>query len=224
MPGRIGFGRRLRRCGAIIGPKWFTQRRTGSYETAMPPSASKSSMSPKLSVNSRLMYDLWREPISGVAQFPPTLGYSAYVHPTSYRRRDEALAADPHVGSAAAADVGVELCSLEELVKRSDFVVVACLLNKETRHLLNPARLALMKPTAYLINVARGPIVDEEALIAALRDERIAGAGLDVFEQEPPDPANALFVWPLITVEPGSGLLNPELSEAPAPRQVVQRD
>jgi phosphoglycerate dehydrogenase-like enzyme len=73
------------------------------------------------------------------------------------------LAADPHVGSAAAADVGVELCNLEELMTRSDFVVVACLLNNETRHLLNPTRLALMKPTAYLINVARGPIVDEEA-------------------------------------------------------------
>ena len=103
------------------------------------------------------------------------------------------LAADPHVGSAAAADAGVELCGLEELMKRSDFVVVACLLNRETRHLLNPARLGLMKPTAYLINVARGPIVDEEALIAALREDRIAGAGLDVFEQEPPDPANPLF-------------------------------
>ena len=100
------------------------------------------------------------------------------------------LAADPHVD---AADVGVELCGLEELMNRSDFVVVACLLNNETRHLLNPTRLALMKPTAYLINVARGPIVDEEALIAALREERIAGAGLDVFEQEPPDPANPLF-------------------------------
>ena len=103
------------------------------------------------------------------------------------------LAADLHVGSVAAADVGVELCSLEELMKRSDFVVVACLLNNETRHLLNPPRLALMKPTAYLVNVARGPIVDEEALIAALREERIAGAGLDVFEQEPTDPANPLF-------------------------------
>jgi phosphoglycerate dehydrogenase-like enzyme len=103
------------------------------------------------------------------------------------------LAADPHVGSAAAADVGVELCRLEEVMTRSDFIVVACLLNNETRHLLNPTRLALMKPTAYLINVARGPIVDEEALIAALREERIAGAGLDVFEREPPDPANPLF-------------------------------
>jgi phosphoglycerate dehydrogenase-like enzyme len=103
------------------------------------------------------------------------------------------LAADPHVGPGAAADVGVELCSLEKLMTRSDFVVVACLLNNETRHLLNPTRLALMKPTAYLINVARGPIVDEEALIAALREERIAGVGLDVFEREPPDPANPLF-------------------------------
>jgi phosphoglycerate dehydrogenase-like enzyme len=103
------------------------------------------------------------------------------------------LAADPHVDAAAAADVGVELCGLEEVMTRSDFVVVACLLNNETRHLLNPGRLALMKPTAYLINVARGPIVDEEALTAALREERIAGAGLDVFEREPPDPANPLF-------------------------------
>jgi phosphoglycerate dehydrogenase-like enzyme len=103
------------------------------------------------------------------------------------------LAADPHVGSAVAADVSVELCNLEELMKRSDFVVVACLLNDETRHLLNPSRLALMKPSAYLINVARGPIVDEKALIAALQEQRIAGAGLDVFEQEPPDPANPLF-------------------------------
>jgi len=103
------------------------------------------------------------------------------------------LVADPHVDSAAAADMDVELLNLEEVMNRSDFVVVACLLDDETRHLLNPTRLALMKPTAYLINVARGPIVDEEALIAALREERIAGAGLDVFEQEPPDSANPLF-------------------------------
>src|ERR1700735_1576728 len=103
------------------------------------------------------------------------------------------LAADPHVGSEAAVNAGTELCNLEQLMTRSDFVVVACLLNKETRHLLNPTRLALMKPTAYLINVARGPIVDEEALIAALREERIAGAGLDVFEREPPDPSNPLL-------------------------------
>ena len=126
------------------------------------------------------------------------------------------LAADPHVGSAAAADVGVELCSLEELMKRSDFVVVACLLNKETRHLLNPARLALMKPTAYLINVARGPIVDEEALIAALREDRIAGAGLDVFEQEPPDPANLSSQW-TTSYPPPTTSAGPILSSTPSP-------
>jgi phosphoglycerate dehydrogenase-like enzyme len=105
----------------------------------------------------------------------------------------EILAADPNVASTTAADAGVGLSSIEDLMERSDFVVVACLLNDETRHLLNANRLALMKPSAYLINVARGPIVDEKALITALQEERIAGAGLDVFEQEPPDPANPLF-------------------------------
>jgi phosphoglycerate dehydrogenase-like enzyme len=103
------------------------------------------------------------------------------------------LAADPNVASAAATNAGVGLCSIEDLMERSDFVIVACLLNDETRHLLNATRLALMKPSAYLINVARGPIVDEKALVTALQEERIAGAGLDVFEQEPPDPANPLF-------------------------------
>jgi phosphoglycerate dehydrogenase-like enzyme len=103
------------------------------------------------------------------------------------------LAADPVVDAAAAAAAGVELCGLEDLLRRSDFVVVACLLNASTRHLLNAERLRLMKRSAYLINVARGPIVDEAALIDALREERIAGAGLDVFEQEPPDPANPLL-------------------------------
>jgi phosphoglycerate dehydrogenase-like enzyme len=103
------------------------------------------------------------------------------------------LAADPHVASTAASAAGAELCSLDDLMRRSDFVVVACLLNNETRHLINSERLALMKPTTHLINVARGPIVDEKALIAALQEGRIAGAGLDVFEQEPPDVANPLL-------------------------------
>jgi phosphoglycerate dehydrogenase-like enzyme len=106
------------------------------------------------------------------------------------------LAADPHVDSASAVQAGATLCSLEELLERSDVVVVACLLNESTRHLLNADRLRLMKPTAYLINVARGPIIDEAALIEALREGRIAGAGLDVFEDEPPDPMN-----PLLTME-----------------------
>jgi D-3-phosphoglycerate dehydrogenase len=104
------------------------------------------------------------------------------------------LATDPHVDSASAAEAGATLCSLEKLLECSDVVVVACLLNESTRHLLNADRLRLMKPTAYLINVARGPIIDEAALIEALREGRIAGAGLDVFENEPPDPANPLLM------------------------------
>jgi D-3-phosphoglycerate dehydrogenase len=106
------------------------------------------------------------------------------------------VAADPHVDAGSAVEAGATLYSLEELLEQSDVVVVACLLNESTRHLLNAERLSLMKPTAYLINVARGPIIDEAALIEVLKDERIAGAGLDVFEKEPPDPNN-----PLLTME-----------------------
>jgi phosphoglycerate dehydrogenase-like enzyme len=84
-----------------------------------------------------------------------------------------------------AAPPGVELVSLERLLAESDYVVVCCALTPETRHLLDAGRLALMKPTAYLINVARGPIVDQAALTAALQANRIAGAGLDVFDPEP---------------------------------------
>jgi phosphoglycerate dehydrogenase-like enzyme len=103
------------------------------------------------------------------------------------------LAADPHVDTDSAAQAGATLCGLEMLLERSDVVVVACLLNESTHHLLNADRLRLMKPTAYLINVARGPIIDEAALIEVLREGLIAGAGLDVFEREPPDPTNPIL-------------------------------
>jgi len=106
------------------------------------------------------------------------------------------VAADPYVDANSAAQAGAMLCSLEKLLEQSDVVVVACLLNESTRHLLNAGRLGLMKPTAYLINVARGPIIDEAALIEILRDGQLAGAGLDVFEKEPPDSDN-----PLLTME-----------------------
>jgi phosphoglycerate dehydrogenase-like enzyme len=103
------------------------------------------------------------------------------------------LAADPHVGAETAALVGATLIELDDLLRQSDFVVVACLLNETTRRLLNADRLRLMKSSAYLINVARGPIIDEPALIDALKRGSIAGAALDVFEREPPDPANPLL-------------------------------
>ena len=97
------------------------------------------------------------------------------------------IAHDPYVDGKGASELGVELVGLDELFRRSDIVSVSCPLTAETRHLVNAERLALMKPTAYLINTARGPIVDQKALTKTLQEGRIAGAGLDVLEQEPPD-------------------------------------
>ena len=88
-------------------------------------------------------------------------------------------------GPAVAAGLGVELVGLEELFRRGDFLSVSVPLSEATRHIVGERLLGLMKPTAYLINTARGPIVDQRALHGALAEGRIAGAGLDVFEAEP---------------------------------------
>ncbi|HWB08181.1 MAG TPA: NAD(P)-dependent oxidoreductase [Pirellulales bacterium] len=94
------------------------------------------------------------------------------------------VAFDPYIGAESAID-GIEMLDLDRVLTEADFVVICCALTAETRHLLDARRLRLMKPTSYLINVARGPIVDQAALTAALLEGRIAGAGLDVFEVEP---------------------------------------
>lgn len=95
------------------------------------------------------------------------------------------VAFDPFASTELAAQMGVELLSLDELLATSDFACVCCALTSETHHLLNHERLSRMKPESYLINVARGPIVDQVALTQLLSEQRIAGAALDVFEQEP---------------------------------------
>jgi phosphoglycerate dehydrogenase-like enzyme len=116
----------------------------------------------------------------------------------------EVIAFDPYVDDATAADVGFRRVELDALMSQADFVCVCCPLTGETRHLVDAGRIARMKSTAYLVNLARGPIVEEAALVAALRDGRIQGAGLDVFEHEPVDPGNPLLSLDNVIVTPHS--------------------
>jgi D-3-phosphoglycerate dehydrogenase len=95
------------------------------------------------------------------------------------------LAYDPYVSSAPAAEIGVELVDLDTLLAESDFVSISCPLTKDTFHLIGEQQIGRMKPSALLINTSRGPVVDQAALTRALQAGRIAGAALDVFEQEP---------------------------------------
>ncbi len=104
-----------------------------------------------------------------------------------------------HDAFAAPVD-GVEAVDLETLLRESDYVIVTLPLTDDTHHLLNAERLALMKPTAYLINIARGPIVDQSALATALAEGRLAGAALDVFEQEPLDVGDPLLAMDNVIV------------------------
>jgi phosphoglycerate dehydrogenase-like enzyme len=102
------------------------------------------------------------------------------------------IATDPFVSPDAARGLGVELVSMDELLSASDFLAVNTPLNKHTRGLIGEAELRKMKPTAYLINTSRGPVLDEQAVIRALKERWIAGAGLDVFEEEPLPPGSPL--------------------------------
>jgi len=95
------------------------------------------------------------------------------------------LVYDPYVPSKVFKEYGVEKATLESVLSESDIVSIHAALTEETRHMLGERELKMMKPTAYLINTARGAIIDEEALIKALKEKWIAGAALDVFEREP---------------------------------------
>ena len=95
-----------------------------------------------------------------------------------------------------------EPASLEELLSQSDFVVLACPLTPQTRYLINPGTIARMKPSAWLINVGRGPVVQETALIDALRDKRLAGAMLDVYEHYRIAPGHPLFALDNVILTP----------------------
>ena len=99
----------------------------------------------------------------------------------------------------------VKYVSLETLLKESDFVSLHCPLTKDTYHIINEENLAKMKPTAFLINTSRGALVDEKALIKALKSNAIAGAGLDVLETEPPAEDNELFSLENVILTPHMG-------------------
>ena len=110
---------------------------------------------------------------------------------------------------------GIEFASLDRLLAESDFVSIHAALDAESMHLIGAREIALMKRGAFLVNTARGPIVDEKALVAALMEKRIAGAGLDVFENEPRvEPA--LLAMPNVVLTPHLGSAVKELREAMA--------
>ncbi|MGB3720731.1 MAG: hypothetical protein DIU63_12795 [Proteobacteria bacterium] len=103
------------------------------------------------------------------------------------------IATDPYVDAGAIKELGAELLPFDDVMRQSDFVVVCCLLSPETRHLINARAFSLMKRTAFFVNVGRGPIHNEAALVEALQTGQIAGAALDVTEIEPLPPDSPLI-------------------------------
>jgi len=112
------------------------------------------------------------------------------------------LAYDPYLGDEEAAARGATKVGLDELLERSDYVHLNCPLTPETQRLMGAEQFARMKPTAYFITTARGPVHDEDALYDALTSGTIAGAGLDVFHTEPPDPSHPLLTLDNVIASP----------------------
>ncbi len=121
---------------------------------------------------------------------------------------------DPYVPEAEMSELGVECVGFNEAVSSADYLSLHVALTGETYHMIDKEALNSMKDTAYLINTCRGRVVDEQALIEALETKTIAGAGLDVLVQEPPEPDNPLLFMRNVIVTPHSGYLSHEsLSE-----------
>ncbi len=126
------------------------------------------------------------------------------------------VAYDPYVTSARAQHLGVQLLTLDELLEQSDFVTIHMPKTPETTGMISTEQFARMKPTSYVVNVARGGLIDEEALYSALSTGEIAGAGLDVFTSEPPaadGPAGRLLTLPNVIVTPHLGASTEEAQE-----------
>lgn len=110
-----------------------------------------------------------------------------------------------YVRTPRADEDNLKYVSFEELLKQSDYISLHCPLTPQTRHMINKETIAMMKPTAYIINTGRGALIDEPALIEALKEGRIAGAGLDVQETEPPVQDNPLYDMPNVILTPHMG-------------------
>ena len=135
------------------------------------------------------------------------------------------LAHDPYLQPDSLAGQPVELVGLEELLARSDVLSIHVPLTAETRHLIGEPQLRRMKPTAYLVNTSRGPVVDQKALTRALQEGWIAGAGLDVLEEEPPDPRDPILGLDNVVLTPHYASYTEEAYvevREKAARQVVQ--
>lgn len=117
------------------------------------------------------------------------------------------LAFDPYVSEDDAKQLGVELVELDTVIQQSDYVSMHAPVTPETIHLMNRERIAMMKESAYLLNLARGPLVDPDALLEAVDSGIIAGAGIDVFEPEPPEVDSPLRNHPLIVATPHGATL-----------------
>jgi len=152
----------------------------------------------------------WRTPLTRVLH-AKTLGIIGLGHvgrhvakiANAFEMR--VLAWSPRLTDEAAMAVEAERREVDDLLRESDVVSIHLALFPGSRGLLNAPRISLMKPTAYLINTARGPIVDEAALIAALAERRIAGAGMDVFDNEPLPAEHPLTKLPNVILTPHMG-------------------
>ncbi|KYH40533.1 MAG: 3-phosphoglycerate dehydrogenase [Candidatus Bathyarchaeota archaeon B26-2] len=161
-------------------------------------------------------YDLLR----GVYMKGKTLGIIGLGRIGSYVARlmkpwgVKIIAYDPYVPKEKAVLLDVELVELDTLFRQSDFISIHAVLTQETRHMIDEAALRMMKKTAYIINTARGPIIREEALYKALNEGWIAGAALDVYEEEPLPPESPLLrpeVADRLILSPHVAGLNPEM-------------
>jgi D-3-phosphoglycerate dehydrogenase len=140
------------------------------------------------------------------------IGFGSIGQAVAYRARGfdmRVLAFDPYPNYEKAAELSVELTDLDTVVREADYLSLHCNLTDDNRHLIDAGKLSAMKDSAFLINTARGGLVDDEALIAALTDGTIAGAALDTVDPEPPPLDLPVLAAPNCIITPHSSFYNP---------------